>query len=313
MSKITSENTRNLLVDPKIPETNEQNFACVSFVAPKDMIEQKKLYSINKFMSSDINNELAMVGKQLGMYVSRELKNKFDEEFEKIAKIEDPETANAYKKILDSIYKRININEDELEKKCLREYSHEPDDLIARYENYIVDHGMEIEREFEQMNNGQTSTLGFKVRSVSDTRQECEHLAKYFAEDVENYVDTYVAPTGVWIPFNPDPQQVTNQKHQIKELDDLLRSSRTEKAYQDKQFRKRIFDDTTQQDSASGTPIDYSTSTGSKLHQLMEQKEREKEAKKFGLNSELVTIAKPSDVPEKKRRRRHRKPKSESE
>lgn len=40
----------------------------------------------------------------------------------------------------------------------------------------MVEHGDEIDREFERLNDNRTSTLGFKVRAVTNTRAECEKL-----------------------------------------------------------------------------------------------------------------------------------------
>lgn len=274
--RVTSKHTKNLLVDPDLEETRDQNFVCISFVAPKDMIEQKRIYSMNKFMCNDINNEIAMVGRQLGMYVSRELKNKFDEEYANIESLENKETASIYRNILDSIRKRLNITEQDLEKKCIREYTNDPEILTDKYNSYMTEHGLEIDREFEQISGNRTSTMGIKVRAVTDTRMECERLAKYFSEEVENYVDTFVAPTKVWLTMNPDPERV-DQHHQIKELDTLIKTNKLERAYQNKEFQNRIFSDKTDYDfPADKKPIDYTTSTSLKLHEAMEKKRQGK-------------------------------------
>jgi hypothetical protein len=299
---VTKKYTKNLLVDPVLPETRDQNFMCVSFVNPKDLVEQKKLFSINRFMCEDINNELAMVGRQLGMYVSRTLKTRFDEEYDRISKIENQEIADNYKKALDSILERINIKEDELEKKCIREYTQDHEDIVARFQNYMVDHGAEIDREFERLNDNRTSTLGFKVRAVTNTRAECEKLASYFSKDVENYVDTFVAPLRYWLPFNPDPERIDSH-HQVKELDTLMRAKKIEKEYQDQVFNDRI--DNVR--DANGMQINYNKNTESKLHKMLDEKRRKQEVLKYGLDSDkLVGEPEPDNEQSKKRRRRRR-------
>jgi len=303
---VTKKYTKNLLVDPVLPETRDQNFMCVSFVNPKDLVEQKNLFSINRFMCEDINNEFVMIGRQLGMFVSRSLKTSFNAEYERISKMENTETAENYKRMLDSILERVTIKEDELEKKCIREYTHDHENIVARFQNYMVDHGVEIDREFERLNNNQTSTLGFKVRAVTNTRAECEKLAHYFSHDIENYVDTFVAPLRYWLPFNPDPERIDSH-HQIKELDTLMKAKKLEKEYQDQVFNDKL--DKIRGSRDTNSNINYNKSTGNKLHDMLSEKRRKQDVLKYGLIEDTMNPTDNENTQEqqsKKRRRRRR-------
>lgn len=303
---VTKKYTKHLLVDPIIPETQDQNYVCVSFVNPKDLIEQKKLFSINRFMCEDINNELSMVGRQLGMHVSRTLKNSFDKEYERVAKMEDKETAELHKELLDNIFGRINITEEELEQRCIRNYTHDHEDLVARFQNYMVEHGAEIDREFEKMNNNRTSTLGFKIRAVTSTLEECTKLSEYFRDKVENYVETFVAPLRHWLPFNPDPDRI-DSKYQLGELNTLMNTKQIEKKYQDQVFNDRITNVT----DANGMRIDYTKSTENKLHNMLDKKRKKHEIEKYGLDTDTMLSEDATSSTSKKNKRRRRRGKKQ--
>jgi len=301
-NKVQFVDAQNLKVDPEIPETVGQKYVSLAFVCPKDMVKKKMIFTMRKFLVSDVNSEIANVGVQLSKYVTSTLRNKIDTELKMIENIVDPTIAKQMEEILTKVKSRLvdDLSEEQLQRKCLREYTEDDDELLTKYDIYRVENHARLDNEFNDLYDKRTSTHGFKIHGVFDSNSTAEKVTKYFAK-YEPYVHHTIGTCRVWMPWNPDADEIQQNKFQIKELDDLINAQKLEHDY-----RKKMENDTSLTRNTDGD-IDYSTSTGAKLHKKIKHLENKKKR-------ETYVGERPDDIAdgvdekkEKKRHRRHKK------
>lgn len=181
-----------------------QNFVCVSFLNPEDIIKNKDAYYFSKFtekFSKDMTDLLD------------NLVDKFPDNKDIIMGIKDN-----HKYIFD----KNDMNEQ-----------------LAFFKNTNSD---EIEKEFHSENNFKTSVRGIKVRGVYDTvelaKARCEKLKK-----TDPYFHIYVAQVGCWLPYESHiATNVENQEYSESELNTLMKHYKENKDNKDIVFDSRRTD-----------------------------------------------------------------------
>ena len=85
-------------------------------------------------------------------------------------------------------------------------------------ESYIHN---ELEKEFGEKHNFQTSVRGIKVRGVFPTQQEAELRCKMLRQADPNH-DVYVGPVGIWVPFHPEAYKTGRVEYMEETLNELM-------------------------------------------------------------------------------------------
>lgn len=78
----------------------------------------------------------------------------------------------------------------------------------------------------------------FKVKENFGSVEEAQKKIKYY-QDLEPEFDIFVAPVGVWCPFNPDPDDIENQEYGNDQLNELMKGYHENKAKTDQHFNQR--------------------------------------------------------------------------
>ena len=149
-----------------------QKFACISFVSPENILKQKNLYFFEKFLNHWDFSKCVKKSTQFLNFLSYKNNLNFDEvmkDFEEFIKSEK-----------NSLIE--NTMEDE-------------------WRTFMDKCEEELETEFNNMNNFQTSVRGLKVRGVYATQEEAEFRCKMLRE-VDPYHNVYVGPVGMWMLGN---------------------------------------------------------------------------------------------------------------
>jgi hypothetical protein len=155
-----------LEVDEQIPG---QNFACMSFLSPDSLIQDKSAFNCAKFLQSYCKDQ----------------KLKFDDVYDK--------------------YK----------------------DFIYKYED-------QLQRDFDEKNEFQTSLRGIKVRGVFDTRAAADdHAKKLSTRDSSFHV--FIGQVGYWLPWDPNADKVTNEVFQNNQLNEMMEK------YQENNINRDMF------------------------------------------------------------------------
>lgn len=181
-----------------------QNFVCISFLNPEDVIKNKDAFYFSKFIekfSTDMEQLFS------------NLTEKFPDNKDIISSIKDNHNYVFDKKEIDEQFKFFkNTNSDD------------------------------IEKQFHTDNKFQTSVRGIKVRGVYDTveqaKSRCEVLKKK-----DPYFHIYVAQVGCWLPYeNQIAANVDNQEYTETELNTLMKHYKENKENKDMVFDNRRTD-----------------------------------------------------------------------
>jgi hypothetical protein len=177
------------------PQLRGQNYCCVSFVHPGEVIKKKEAYFFGK-MIEQFSTEM----KEL----FAALKTKYTNDADGINTIMD----------------RFN-------------YVFNPDDIHSEYMRY-VETNPQLEDEYFEKNNFQTTIHGFKMRGVFDTLREAQVRSEVLKRKDPNF-NIYIAQVGCWCPWAPNPSLIENQEYAETHLNTLM------KKYKDEQTKKDIY------------------------------------------------------------------------
>lgn len=178
-----------------------QNYVCLSFLSPEEILNQKEVYYFEKFLSkfSKDMNELL-----------NGLADKFKDDADSI-KIIRENNANLFdgRELQDSyhFYKRIN--------------------------------GEVIEKEFYEKNNFQTSVRGIKVRGVFETLKEAQVRAEVLRRMGDTKFDIFVGQVGVWCPWSPNPEDMQEQEYAESQLNTLMKQYKDNMSLRDEFYETR--------------------------------------------------------------------------
>ena len=96
----------------------------------------------------------------------------------------------------------------------------------SKWSELISDHkfkeGERLEREFDKMNNFQTSVRGVKVRGVYDTYREAEVRSKVL-QRTDSRFDVFIGQVGYWLPWHPDVNRIQDQEYMNNDLNTLMK------------------------------------------------------------------------------------------
>lgn len=69
--------------------------------------------------------------------------------------------------------------------------------------------------------------LGMKIRGSYDDITTARNAAKALRER-DPWFDVHIAPTGLWVPFNPDPEQIVEAQYQENALNQMVGNHKDE-------------------------------------------------------------------------------------
>jgi len=179
-------------VDKPVPG---QSFVCLSFVSPEKTLmnkEQWMFYQYHQYVISEYNK------------IFTELTDKLletDEDTVPVDSIVD------LKERLGRVFEMNQVG-------------------YNQWSELVSDHrfkeGERLEREFDEMNNFQTSVRGVKVRGVYDTYREAEVRSKVL-QRTDSRFDVFIGQVGYWLPWHPDVNRIQDQEYMNNDLNTLMK------------------------------------------------------------------------------------------
>jgi hypothetical protein len=106
-------------------------------------------------------------------------------------------------------------------------------ELEEEYTTFLINHQQRLESEFFEKNQSQTTIRGLKVRGCYETYEEAQRRSQYLHQ-VDPSFHVYIGSVGYWLPWDPDPNHVTDQVYQENELNQLM------KTYKENQIKRDI-------------------------------------------------------------------------
>jgi hypothetical protein len=189
-----------------------QKFACLSFVSPEDILEQKSHFFFREFLKVWEFNKSVEKYTQFLNFVSFKYGVEFNPLYEDLqAFIKEEKTDLATTKIADE------------------------------YKTFVDNHEEQLDAEFNTKHEFQTSIRGLKVRGVYPTQKEAELRCKLLREVDPNH-DVYVGPVGMWMPFHPDAYKTGRVEYMEETLNQLMSEKKTNEEKAKLEFDRRIKD-----------------------------------------------------------------------
>lgn len=187
-----------------------QKFACLSFVSPEEILEQKEHYFFKEFIKVwDFNKSVEKYTQFLNFIAF-----KYGVEF-------------------NSLYEDLQsfIKEEKADLENTR--------IADEFKTFVDNNEERLEADFNEKHEFQTSIRGIKVRGVYPTQKEAELRCKMLREVDPNH-DVYVGPVGMWMPFHPDAYKTGRVEYMEETLNQLMSEKKTNEEKAKLEFDKRI-------------------------------------------------------------------------
>ena len=181
-----------------------QNFVCLSFVSPENVLKQKDVFMYQRFMAQRCG----------------ELEKKLDEIIEKAS---DP--------LKNKIRTEIR---DELRYQMKYDYNQFND----KFEDFKYKFNDELTKQFDQQCNFQTNVRGVKVRGVYSTYEEAEKRAKMLQRKDRSF-HVFVGSVGYWLPWDPCADRIENEEYLEEELNNLMKEYKENEIRKDLFFEEQ--------------------------------------------------------------------------
>ena len=177
-----------------------QNFACVSFISPEKVLDDKKVFAFTKFTQN----------------FCKEVNELFQN-----MKIKYSDDDDAFKAIADRY--RFLFNEKHMQEE-FKYFEDEKED--------------EINREFSEKVNFQTNVRGFKLRGCYDTLREAQVRSEILKRKDKQH-NIYITQVGCWCPWDPNPNNIDDQHYAEDQLNTLMKKYRENQQQKDEIFENR--------------------------------------------------------------------------
>lgn len=182
------------------PPLRSQNYVCISFISPEEIIKKKESYFFEKYLEN----------------FSKELNIGFDNLILKYP--EEKDTINSIKDRYSHLFDTTKINED--------------------YNDFAQNHSEDLNEEYYKQNNFQTCIRGVKIRGVFDTLKEANIRAQVLKR-LDDKFHIYIGEVGAWLPWAPNPNDISEQEFAEDTLNTLMKKYKENQDKKDKFFEER--------------------------------------------------------------------------
>jgi hypothetical protein len=177
-----------------------QNYVCLSFISPEDVIRNKEIYYLEHYLSK----------------FSKDVVDLFDNLILKFP--ESEEIIKGVRENHEHVFKGVELESDF---KFFKQQSAE-----------------KLEKEYLEMNDFQTSIRGIKVRGVFESLKEAQTRAELLRRLGDKF-DIFVGQVGVWCPWSPNADDIQEQEYAETQLNTLVKNYRDNMTLRDEFYAKR--------------------------------------------------------------------------
>jgi len=198
MSGLIPTSTIDLLDEDKA--LRGQNYACVSFLSPEQILADKDVFMFNRFIEGFARDMDTFFQGMIGRY---------------------PDDAITLKAIRETNSHIFNGK-----------------DLQDQYSFYKSANSQSLEEEFHAANEFRTSMRAIKIRGVFDTLREAQLRAEVLKRMGDKF-DIFVCQVGVWCPWSPNPDDLLDQQYSETQINTLMSEYKKNASLKDEFFEKR--------------------------------------------------------------------------
>jgi hypothetical protein len=177
-----------------------QNYVCLSFISPEDILADKEVYAFGKYLSQFSKDFSTMLDMLIQKYP------------------DDKDLLTSLRENNGHIYKN--------------------DELQEQYRFFRRTNSAEIDREFLEKNDFKTSVRGIKVRGSFETLKEAQIRAEVLKKMGDKF-DIFIGQVGCWCPWSPNPEDLENQEYAETQLNTIMKKYRENMQLKDEFFEQR--------------------------------------------------------------------------
>ena len=137
--------------------------------------------------------------------------------------------------------------------------------IYDEYKTFLDKHEDDLDTEFNEKHNFQTSVRGLKIRGVFGSQKEAELRCQMLREVDPNH-DVFVGPVGLWVPFHPDAYKTGRVEYMEETLNQLMAEKKKNEEQAKTEFEKRVKDTKTK---AIQENMKLAKESGNKLTQML--------------------------------------------
>lgn len=187
-----------------------QKFSCMSFLSPDKILEKRELYLFDQFVQQwDFTKSMTKFTDFIH-FISYKYNLKVDDAISDY---------NDFCKEEEERLKASSVTDD--------------------FQNFIDKNEERLNERFQSEHGFQTSVRGLKTRGNFATQEEAEMHCKKLREKDPNH-DIFVAPVGVWLPWDPNAYKTGRVEFMEEELNQLYQEKLKNEAKAKDEFDKRI-------------------------------------------------------------------------
>jgi hypothetical protein len=187
-----------------------QKFTCISFLSPDKILEKRETFLFDKFVEQwDFTKSM----------------NKFGD-------------------FINFISYKYNLNVETLFQDY-NDFCKEEQDMLQKngvsddFQNFLDNNEEKLSEQFQRDHAFQTSVRGLKNRGNFPTQEEAEQFCKKLREKDPNH-DIFVAPVGVWLPWDPNAYKTGRVEFMEEELNKLHQEKMANEKKAKDEFDKRV-------------------------------------------------------------------------
>lgn len=238
MSKPDIDNTDYLDVDKPI---SGQNFVCLSFLSPENMIEKRELFLLDNFRNDFLKlydewNENHKVSYQLVNDIKKQLPDTFLNETEFNSSDSESSTILVSKKDILNLNNKLSELQSKLD---LWNFINNKKSMEDFWDEFQFKSKEKYEKVFLEQNKNACSMRGIKCRGVYNTLDEAQSRAKKLHKK-DKYFNVFVGQVGYWLPWDPNASNVENQEYSENRLNDLMRNYKTNQDNKDEIWEEQV-------------------------------------------------------------------------
>ena len=187
-----------------------QKFACMSFLSPEKILEKRELFLFDRFVQEfDFIKSMSKFGDFINF-----ISYKYSLNPEKIM-----EDFNDFSKEEQESLKKNGVADD--------------------FNNFLDKQEEKLNEQFQREHAFQTSVRGLKLRGSFPTQEEAESFCKALRKKDPNH-DIFVAPVGIWLPWDPNAYKTGKVEFLEEELNQLYQEKMKNEQKAKDEFDKRV-------------------------------------------------------------------------
>lgn len=189
-----------------------QKFTCMSFLSPDKILDKREIFLFDRFIEQwDFTKSMTKFGDFINF-----ISYKYNLNVENLMT-----DYNDFCKEEQQRLKENGVSDD--------------------YKNFLDKNEDKLTEQFSRDHAFQTSVRGVKCRGNFPTQEEAELQCKKLREKDPSH-DIFVAPVGVWLPWDPDAYKTGRVEFMEEELNKLHQEKIKNEAKAKDEFEKRVND-----------------------------------------------------------------------